>query len=57
MLVFVMGSGLFCGFLGWQTFVEYKINRPAGWRQWLGFGVSVAAQVCIWAVTIKAAVS
>lgn len=57
MLVFVIGSALFSGFLGWQTFVEYQTNRPSDIRGWSEFGVVVAAQVCVWAVTIKAAVS
>ena len=57
MLAFVIGSALFGAFLGWNTFVEYQTSRPSDVRSWAEFAVIVAAQVCLWVVTVKAAVS
>lgn len=57
MLVFIIGATIFNVLLGWLTVKEYKGTPPSGWKAWVEFGAVVSAQICVWAVIVKAAVS
>lgn len=54
MLFFALGSAAFGLFLGWLTFQDFRAHKPDGVRGWFEAALIVAAQVCLWAVTIRA---
>lgn len=57
MLFFIIGAAAAVTFIGWLTFTEFKKERPSDWKGWLGVATLAVAQICVWAVIIKAAVS
>lgn len=57
MIIFELGLGLFGVFLACLTYSEFRQSKPATVIAWGEFGLIIAAQVCVWAVLLKSALS